>query len=139
MQEAYSNLARIPPASSHQPLVLVSVEVVSQVDPVIWRGSLPATVTMQQVQQVWTDLAGHFRTLPPYAALRSGPWVISPESTLAQVLSAPEHTRLVRRKTGHLALTFHPPIHGGGSKVDATNATRSRLATILLQHGVLLN
>ena len=70
MQEAYNSLAGGPPASPSQSLVLVSVEVVSQVAPVIWRGSLPATVTMQQVQQVWLDLAGHFRTLPPYAALR---------------------------------------------------------------------
>ena len=55
------------------------------------------------------------------------------------MLSAPEHTRLVRRKTGHLALTFHPPTHGGGRKVDATSATRSRSPTILLPEASALS
>ena len=50
---------------------------------------------------------------------------------------SPPNTRLVR-KFGHLALTFHPPCHGGCNKGDATNALRTHLATILLQHGVLL-
>ena len=111
--------------------LLVVVKIVSHA---VWQGPLPSTTSLHALGEVWAA-ASIILKLSPSCQVRSGPYMFSPDTCIASLLSPTVKTLRVR-PTGTLVLTVHPEIRGGGPKAEAKTWATAKLAAVCLQQGM---
>ncbi|CAE7364605.1 ngoBIM, partial [Symbiodinium sp. CCMP2592] len=116
--------------STHTGRVDVEVQVVARR---LWVGQLPAGTPLQTFTDIW-NIASAICNLLPGHRIFSGPHPHVPTATLGEIHATPA-ARVVRR-TGHLLITVHPELRGGGAKSDDLSWAQTRTASECLAQGI---
>ena len=99
----------------------------------LWTGFLPRALTLSRVSAMWQTACARCH-LPIERRVFSGPFPCSQDLSLGEIADSPHNC--VIRKTGHLLVTVHPEMHGGGAKSESLNWAKTRAASLCLAHGL---
>ncbi|CAE6969160.1 ngoBIM [Symbiodinium sp. CCMP2592] len=113
-----------------RPSRLVEVQVVARK---LWEGVLPGGIALQLFSDIWNGIS-RLCSLPSGHRIFSGPHPHDPATTLQTLHQAPR--TCVIRRTGHLVITIHPEIRGGGVKSENLSWAQTRAASECLSQGL---
>ena len=102
----------------------------------LWTGLLPRTLTLSSISAMWQTACARCH-LPMEHRVFSGPFPCGQELSLSELVASPHHC--VIRKSGHLLVTVHPEMHGGGAKSESLNWAKTRTASLCLAQGIDLS
>ncbi|CAE7340139.1 unnamed protein product [Symbiodinium necroappetens] len=118
-------LASLSPTDS----IASEVQVVARC---IWTGRLPAATTLAELSDFW-GTASRVCGLGAGHRVFSGPHPHVPETSLQELRS--NASACVVRRSGHLLLTYHPEVRGGGVKAENLSWAQTRAASLCLSKG----
>ena len=116
-------------SSSSTDSIATEVQVVARC---IWTGRLPAATTLAELSGFW-GTASRVCDLGAGHRVFSGPHPHVPETSLQELRSTVG--ACVVRRSGHLLLTYHPEVRGGGVKAENLSWAQTRAASLCLSKG----